>query len=192
MARDPAAAFRRFQAHASAYVEPQARTQYRRAIDIQGSDDFRRGVVNDLKEIDRTRVGHDLLRALDGSGHRVTIREGEEPETRDVGRGDPQIRANGLPGTAKDAEINYEPTTHPMNVGVRPWEQNLPSSVCLEHELVHAEHIAHGTVVPGLDPNTNVPNEELVTVGLKRNPYAPDFTENAYREEIGLPKRTSY
>lgn len=194
MARDPAAAFRRFQAQgaAIAYGEPEGRTQFRRAIDIQGSDTFRRGVMNDLREIDRTKTGHDLLRALDGSGHRVTIREGLDPETRDLGRGDPQIRSNGLPGTAKDAEINYEPTARPMNVGPRPWERNLPSSVFLEHELVHAEHITHGTVSPGIDQATQVPNEELVTVGLKRNPYDPNFTENAYRAEIGLPKRTSY
>jgi hypothetical protein len=128
---------------------------------------------------------------LNGSGHSTTIREGREPTTEDLGRV-PGIQRNGHPGPSNNAQIRYEPSAHNVNMGPQKWAKNLPTSVLLEHELVHADHITHGTGMSGTDRRTGVPNEELGTVGLKRNPLDPAFTENAYRKELGLPTRTEY
>jgi len=59
----------------------------------------------------------------------------------------------------------------------------------LGHEMIHAQHNAYGQRETG--KTGGVKDEELKTVGLSPFPEK-GLTENSLREDLKLPKRTSY
>jgi hypothetical protein len=189
---DPRVSQMRARANDNLSRSPNGTTRYSPGITIRGSEAFRRGVVKDLDQINRTRSGRRLIESLNRSGRMTTIREGATPMTAAGSQGSRAYMGNGRTGSGRNAEIRYQPTDQRLNLGPHPWMRNLPSSVLLQHELVHANHFTHGTVTRGKDPRTGVPNEELAAIGLRRNAPAPHLTENTFRREIGLPPRTAY
>ena len=86
---------------------------------------------------------------------------------------------------------------------------NVPRSLVLGHELVHADHMQRGRLLPKGQKQThqvqgNIPNygavnyqereehEELNTVGLVAKNSPDDITENELRAAIGVDPRVSY
>jgi hypothetical protein len=69
-------------------------------------------------------------------------------------------------------------------VGQTSKGESAPPWLMLAHELVHCLHSLEGTKKDGIE-------EEYFTVGL--NDYAKEpITENAFRNDAGMPARTSY
>ncbi|MEM6453708.1 MAG: M91 family zinc metallopeptidase [Acidobacteriota bacterium] len=171
------------------------------SIDVQGSAEFVDRLEEDLEVIRSTESGQELLDVLDGAGQRTVIREQEGTNTA-YGRrlGNPTPRGYG-------ASVYMDPQIFDLNAvrtPVRNPEEHFlrPSTVTLQHELFHAwDYMEGGTARLG-ETNGTV-NMEFRAVGL---PYdqtrdgIPDalpnsisgYSENAFRNELGMPLRNHY
>ncbi|UVJ45363.1 M91 family zinc metallopeptidase [Pseudomonas sp. LS1212] len=165
-----------------------------RALSIQGSDTFKTHVEDILRLLRTTATAYPLLKSLDDSGAKILIKESGITDNvhfiPERSEGDPHIR-DGKHGTpTKAAVILYNPLAE------RP---NLPPVVIMHHELCHAWNHVNGTVLqnhenqviglPTGEPPFDFDNDPL-TPPTDTNP-AP-FSENALRQELGLPLRLSY
>jgi len=123
---------------------------------------------------------------------------------RDKEAGDAIEKKSSTPGVGTDAIITYHPGVEKILEGPNV---KATGDTTLFHEMVHADHMTHGTKVdssqvvnnPGTrDHGTQV--EEMATVGLlpARAGNDPLLTENEYRSERekgfgeNLPQRLSY
>jgi hypothetical protein len=182
--------------------------------------EFSRQVFADIDRIAATAIGRKLLAFLATARHRTKIepsptslssgpvtdspmREGSDP--RDPRRGaPPTVRVH--PGEAIDAlglveQIGHDRPPEPA------WNPTA-SHVALFHELVHAYHYTTGTSAGGRltaeqavhAGDVGISMSEYQATGLDTNDEVPgtqfaqteEFTENAYRAQLGFPVRNAY
>ncbi|RZU43009.1 RHS repeat-associated core domain-containing protein [Edaphobacter modestus] len=120
---------------------------------------------------------------------------------------DPGSRNGSTAGDAANVFIKYDPTgstnqarTGPGNSAIAAADE--PGQVTLGHELIHATHIANGTIDYGLgvhsfsDPTGNYQErwrtEEFRTVGFQWFTQPGDITEQKLRHPFGLNDRATY
>jgi RHS repeat-associated protein len=120
---------------------------------------------------------------------------------------DPGSRNGSTEGDAGNVFIRYDPTgstnqtrTGPGNSAIAAVDK--PGQVTLGHELIHATHIANGTIDFGFgvhafsDPNGNFQErwrtEEFRTVGFQGFTQPGDITEQQLRHQFGLNDRATY
>jgi RHS repeat-associated protein len=121
---------------------------------------------------------------------------------------DPGSRNGSTGGDASNVYIRYDPTgstnqtrTGPGNSAIAPVDK--PGQVTLGHELIHATHIANGTidwtgfgVHSFSDPTGNYQErwrtEEFRTVGFQGFTQPGDITEQQLRHQFGLNDRATY
>ncbi|MDL2273412.1 type III secretion system effector protein [Oscillospiraceae bacterium OttesenSCG-928-G22] len=162
-------------------------------------------------EDSKTPKGDALLAGLIVSGHTVTIKYAKNTyAAKEISKDDAR---NPYVGTG--STVFYDPYTAGSiellteNKSGNPSMQTAPAYIVLGHELIHAYYMIKGqsdrlpeeytyTDSNGRTIYTYAEAEELLTVGLTSftNPVytgrARDYTENALREEHGLPKRVAY
>ncbi len=166
------------------------------SIQLEGSDEFKDRMEDDLDQMRSSPVGKDMLRALDDNGHTVTIREPtttlSATETGDASSRSASKDAYLLPpsiwgqrNVGSDATVSMTPSHQVESANVIGW---MPPSVFLHHELAHAYNSVTGTIIPGEEA-------ENQAIGLPVTAYSDNprsLTENGLREEFGIPLRTVY
>ncbi|MGA9997099.1 MAG: M91 family zinc metallopeptidase [Pyrinomonadaceae bacterium] len=170
-------------------------TEYNENIRIEGTPEFQARVVNDLNTLNNTDAGRRLIDSFDGTGRTVTIRESGAAN----GGCSPANGADATDGTGTNSVVSYNPNFSNMydsgptaqgQPGREPW-MDTTSPVILGHELVHAQHNAHGT-------NDFTIEGERMAVGVGAQPGYPndysgrDISENALRDDLGQPRRPRY
>ena len=158
-------------------------------ITIVGTKAYRDAVVQDLKRLDSTPTGHDLLNSLNAPGKGpvkiVATTGGNKVDGTGAGA---NLKPDGTPGTGSGSTLNYNPDKTQIGDGSKPY-MTRPPAVGLGHELVHCEQAQNGTWSG--NKTGGVENDELAAVGLppyQNNPH----TENKIRSELGQPPRTAY
>jgi len=177
---------------------------------IEGTDEFRARVQADLDLLAASPRGQLMLAAMDAAfsnsvtptygGDRFAIREAFDEN------GHASTVIEYTHGASQTVQlIEYQPNFAPPTT---------PPVVVLFHEMAHVYDHAYGTLAAGIYNGTDaidaggyppVRNLERVAVGLPvdhdNNPTTPemqdprhptDLTENAMREEMGLPTRPHY
>jgi hypothetical protein len=165
---------------------------------VEGSDDFKQRVADDLELLRSSPSGQAMLKEMDAGAQRnsrpVTIQEelhvddssyvfGSQALTAReqlgaVDQDDPVngVIQNGMPGSpATQARILYNRSSLHLTPG-----NVAPPITTLYHELAHAYNGANGTFLPGItregeqgQPQTYVANEERQAIGLLTD--APPF-----------------
>lgn len=189
-------------------------TQYNKFITIEGTPEYQAKVVRDLNKIAGTPSGQKLLASMEASGKNCRIHK-TDPGSGNAAWTDPPPadpapypgykKSDGTNGPKADTEIWYDPDKtslkgppgSPYNDADWAKEGNRPADVGLFHEMVHADDMMHGKLdnSPGQNhgpkAGTEVENSELRAAGLP--PYQnEDYSENTYRDDLKLPKRTFY
>jgi len=179
------------------------------AIDVRGTDDFIARVRSDVDTLRASPAGRRMLASLGRGalrGEPLLIIEDESTSAA--------WTTLDLPNDRRLAvfSVCYDPTR-----GVSA--DRSPPIVGLFHELAHVYDLAHGTSAAGVheDPEqpdlvlaadgtlVGAPNDERAAVGLPvdhdQDPNTPprihpehpyELTENALRDEMGLPRRERY
>lgn len=115
---------------------------------------------------------------------------------------------NASNGVGSDSTVQFNPNAAPSigtldeNTGIsRP--QDRPSWIGLVHELIHADHVARGTLLVGtasyiykdtngIQQTASENKRELAAVGVGGLNNSMDITENDIRKEQGLRVRSTY
>ena len=162
-------------------------TTYGSAIEIKGSEEFRKKTIAALDDIKKTPTGKKLLESLDSSGKKVTIEEtgggnGASPKSGAKATRKP----DGSPGEGTDSVVKFNPDKTQIGDGSKDWHTR-PAGVGLAHELIHANHSAHGT------NDFSIVGEQMA-VGEPPPHDKQEFTENKIRAEWNpkQPKRPQY
>lgn len=145
------------------------------SIKLEGTPAERLKMIKALDQIKATTSGAAMLKSIDRSGQQVTIKattsgNGALP----LNRVNAQRKADGTPGSGSGSTVNFNPDRGTIGDGSEPW-MTRPPAVGLAHELVHADHSAHGT-------NDFTPAGEDMAVGVPPYDKQP-FTENKIRNE---------
>jgi len=178
-------------------------------ITVKGDLAFRLETRENLRKLYGTNSGRALLNSLETSGNSVKIHEcahGNDAAGDGPNWADPDL----FNGRGKDAYVKHNPYGGPLYNNGSAWDNPDPA-VTLGHELTHASHIANGNLPGDITSGSKVPNdpvtglpltralEERRTTGLPGDAAhnLPDysnepFSENAIRNELGEPPRTSY
>jgi uncharacterized Zn-binding protein involved in type VI secretion len=156
------------------------------SIKLEGTPAERQKMIKALDDIKATPTGAAMLKSIDDSGQQVTIKattggNGAAP----LDRANAQRKADGSPGSGSGSTVSFNPDRGTIGDGSEPW-MTRPPAVGLAHELVHAEHSAHGT-------NDFTPAGEDMAVGVAPYENQP-FTENKIRDEWNpkQPQRPHY
>lgn len=158
---------------------------YGSAITIDGDDDFKRKARACLDAIKNTPTGAKMLREIESSGHKVTIKKTSGGNGADASSWDGGRKDDGTPGTGCDTTVNYNPDKTQISDGSETW-MNRPACIGMAHELVHAWRNAKGI-------NDFTAKGEDMAVGV--SPYENEaVTENKIRDEWTpkQPKRPRY
>ena len=143
-------------------------------------------MISALDQIKTIPTGTAMLKSIDQSGQQVTIK------TTTAGNGAAPLngtnarrKSDGTPGSGSGSIVSFNPDRQTIGDGSEPW-MTRPPAVGLAHELVHAEHSAHGT-------NDFTPAGEDMAVGVPPYDNQP-FTENKIRNEWNpkQPQRPRY
>jgi uncharacterized Zn-binding protein involved in type VI secretion len=185
-------------------------TKFSPNITIEGTAEFQAKAVRDLQKIASTKTGKALLQSLQESGKNIRIHTDAQVDakgrvrTGNYATTDPTPSGSGpwpgyKGGGSADAQVGYSPDRDRLAGVSEDWANppNRPPDVGLFHELVHCDDFTHGE----LDNDTDVPNgsraseqvkaAEARAVGLP--PYQNEpFSEDAYREELGVKIRPHY
>jgi hypothetical protein len=182
-------------------------------MSIEGTVEFRARVQADLDMLAASPRGQLMLAAMDTAytnsvtgtypGDKFAIRETVDLNGRE------RTVIEYTSGTAQTVRlVEYDPSFEPSRE--YPGMYQTPPVVVLYHELGHIYDFAYGTLDtrPYLGTDTidhGIRNAERVAVGLPidhdGNPSTPetqdprhptDLTENALRDEMGLPDRPHY
>lgn len=173
--------------------------KYSDGIVLRGSRDFRDKTRLALEQIAQTPTGKALLKSLNDSGKSVVIEPSKPFSDGSFGNyadpADPvaaSIDANKNPGKGSDVTVGFRPDNAILGDG-QGWK-NRPPAIGLAHELVHAQHMATGTVDDTQIPNDKRPDptnpkafataeaEEVRTAGIPPEDTGA-FTENKIRSE---------
>jgi len=185
-------------------------TQFNESITIEGTPEFQAKTVADLNKIAGTESGKKLLKSMNDSGKKLTIREAAS--TADEGAGnDPHpsegglVKADGTPGDKANAQVWHYPELDGLGdiPGDRykdpDWAQpgEMTSDVALFHEMVHADDRMNGRMDRSSTPNAppydgeDTRKSEMRAVGI--GDYEDEeYSENTYRKERGKKPRTFY
>jgi uncharacterized Zn-binding protein involved in type VI secretion len=138
----------------------------------------------DLRLIGCSKTGRKVLEDIRDSGKKVFLMEGEassKPASEFDARYDFEHPEGARPGEGSNSVVKYNPDQ---------WHgPETPPDVALLHEMGHARNAAKGVDMEGVgfpDPGDKArwtDGEELQNI---------KDTENPYREERGLPKRTGH
>lgn len=175
------------------------------SVVINGSDEFKERIEQDLDMLRSSPTGRQMLEAFDDSGKTVTIQEfdaqnGTAFPTNGV---DTSFdTANQKPGNTDDATFNINPDFYPA--------AHIPPIVVFYHEMAHAYDYVNGTLrterYNGTEVNDRgIKDAERVAVGQPIDhdkdattpeilaPEHPEaLTENALREELNRALRPRY
>ncbi|MCW5964026.1 MAG: PAAR domain-containing protein [Bryobacterales bacterium] len=188
-------------------------TQYNEFITITGDAEFQAKVVRDLNKISGTPSGQKLLASMASSGKNCRIQPEDPADPGNAAWTDPgpptnnnhRQQADGTAGSGSDTQIWYNPDRtslsgppgSPYNTADWAQEGNRPADVGLFHEMVHADDMMTGTMPNGDGTNHGpkagqpISNDELRAAGLP--PYEnEEYSENTYRDDLGLPNRDFY
>ncbi|RKG80180.1 M91 family zinc metallopeptidase [Corallococcus terminator] len=168
------------------------------SVSVTGSAEFQARTQSDLDAMRSLPSGQDLLRTLDDSGKKTTIRETSAGNSAGgTNFNDGFMNKDGTAGKGTDAQVNYNTTR--ISLGTEEW-MNRPPVVGLFHELVHASDMVNGTLALGEKNGTR--NLETSAVGLPidldQNAATPDVVqggrpgENVLRDDLNLPTRPRY
>ncbi|MFD0366340.1 M91 family zinc metallopeptidase [Nocardia sp. GCM10030253] len=187
-------------------------------ITVTGSPEFQDRVAADLETLRSSPTGQQMLASLGETGHTLTLTEGDGGRNMAIPEQQNSSvyydERTGQAGPGSSSTIKYDPraTDFGPEYAQHAWGQE-PPVVSLYHEMAHAEDFGHGTVrggyYTGSDPidgtGLSLPNYERVAVGLPidhdNNPATPEhlapehstaLTENALRDELGVPRREHY
>jgi hypothetical protein len=174
-------------------------------LEVRGSKEFRARVQSDLEAFRSLPEGQALLRELDRSRRRVTIRESNAGSTAGWdGKHAFRNFNTGRPGKGSDVKVTYN--IEDVRLGNEDFFR-LPPIAIFAHELTHAREAAHGILPLGKTDQDNpaypgpVFNFERSASGLPYdhdedprtplvNPSGPN--ENTIRRQLGLPPRRYY
>ena len=186
----------------------QQREIYSDGIMIQGDAAFRAQTRAALDRLASINSGAKLLSQIDSSGNEVTIVSESDPN----GYCTPDNLADAqTPGVGSDSTVAWNPNHHTTDAA-DPVSGTPGSTVILGHELVHANHNAHGEHHNGPNDSygtqigSSSRGEERATVGAGGTSVtAPDgttatvpdhsgdeVTENTIRDDFGIPRRPTY
>ena len=175
------------------------------SVVINGSDEFKQRIEQDLDMLRSSPVGREMLAAWDNTGHTVTINEfdqqnGTARPTNGINTS--FDTANQKPGRTDDATFNINPDFYPAD--------HIPPIVVFYHEGAHALDYMQGTlrtdIYGGNDGGDHgIKDAERVAVGLPidhdKDPSTPEIvapehpqnlTENALRDELNRQLRPRY
>lgn len=171
-------------------------------MSIQGPPDFQNKVIRDLFLLSTTPSGKELFRQIALTDQPIRIRPadsalGPYDENRAV-PDDEGARARGEPtGTT----IYYNPDSDLLaySEGSPKYTQTShPPQVILAHEMIHAKNNAAAEGVVD-DPSCSLPEagggptKPFERRGIGLDDHAADYpTENSFREDLGLPKRSDH
>jgi Ca2+-binding RTX toxin-like protein len=160
------------------------------SIVVNDDEDFTARVDADLQSLLSLPSGRQLLKALNASGHTVTLSGTDGGNTTTIlDTAAALLQSDGSFGTGSSSTVSYNVMGTVISDGSEAW-MHRPPIVGLFHELIHTWDAATGQLAPGVDA-AGVPNLELQAIGLSAaNP--PQFTENGFRELLGQPDRTHY
>ncbi|MGE0495223.1 MAG: M91 family zinc metallopeptidase [Vulcanimicrobiota bacterium] len=162
---------------------------------MRGRKRFLDRVKADIDALRSFPEGRDLLRRLDASGKRVTVRETMENDPEmDYDEETGHRRPDGRPGAGSDSSIKMFDGAD-TDAGVIA-----PTAVTLGHELAHAVDAATGTMATGHAWNPSpgereqVEKSELDAVGLDYPGRIPleRPAENDLRRALLMPRRQYY
>lgn len=175
------------------------------SVVINGTDEFKERIQQDLDMLRSSPIGRQMLEGFDETGHTVTIQEFDQQNgTASPTNGiDTSFdTANQRPGRTDDATFNINPDFYPAD--------HIPPIVVFYHEMAHAYDYTHGTLrterYNGNEVNDRgIKDAERVAVGQpidhdkdRTTPeiVAPEhpqsLTENALREELNRQLRPRY
>jgi Ca2+-binding RTX toxin-like protein len=175
------------------------------ALQTRGSAAFRRQVSSAVTALLSVPGGRKLLTTLDGAGRAVGVtRTSDGNGTTIIDPAAAFLRAGGRRGAGSDSAVSYNPYATTIDGAAQAWQRR-PPLVGLVHELVHALNAATGTMQPGQNAS-GVSKLELQAIGLPfkgiafrwtpqaaARPNNPRiFTENGFRDLLGLVPRTAY
>lgn len=168
---------------------------------IEGGEAYRERVSSDLDSLANLAIGQKMLDSIAQTGKEVTIKEtdwgnqcagGPEGYLKDDHR---------TPGLGVPSTVTYNRATVTLKSDAA-WRER-PPMVGLYHEMAHSYNYATGTMDswayepdgrPATGPGGTL-GAEFQAVGLdnRNTPANPQgLTENAMREELGLPRRDRY
>ena len=168
------------------------------SVSVTGSAEFQARTQSDLDAMRSMPSGQELLRTLDDSGKKTTIRETSSGNSAGgTNFNDGFMNADGTAGKGTDAQVNYNTTR--ISLGSEEW-MNRPPVVGLFHELVHASDMLNGTLALGEKNGTRnlEPSAVGLPIDLDQDPSTPDVVqggrpgENVLRDELNLPTRPRY
>ncbi len=173
----------------SVTVLPNGNIQVGNNITIEGDSEFQAKVLRDLHIMSSFPTGAARLNSIDGAGQAVRIQSGANNTTTPDSNAD--AAAAGRPawggtetgtGRGTGSTISYNPDREPPTAADPSVRR--PADVGLQHELTHADHMAHGTEDASPDPaHPNNPNLEETRVISE---------DNQYRTERGIPTRADH
>jgi uncharacterized Zn-binding protein involved in type VI secretion len=144
-------------------------------IKLDGTPAQRQKIIDALKQIESTPTGKAMIKSLNDSGKDITIKTTTGGNgARPLDSANAKRKADGTPGTGSGSVVSFNPDKQSVGDGSEPW-MNRPPAVGLAHELVHADHSAHGT-------NDFTRTGEDMAVGNPPHDNQP-FTENKIRNE---------
>ncbi|NUS42464.1 MAG: hypothetical protein HOQ24_02025 [Mycobacteriaceae bacterium] len=170
-------------------------------------DEFSDRIRADFHTLASSPEGRRMLAAFADSPHHLTILDSQDSWTNtnrigpddlsfgsSLGASDGALRADGTPGPGASATMHINPTTQSMSSGNsyyarKPWDR-IPPIVVLYHELRHAVDLLHGRADLGVTDGWT--NGERNAVGPPAGGVVPLRSENALRQEMGLPLRLEY
>lgn len=175
------------------------------SVVINGTDEFKERIQQDLDMLRSSPIGREMLKGFDETGHTVTIQEfdaqnGTASPTNGV---DTSFdTANQRPGRTDDATFNINPDFYPA--------EHIPPIVVFYHEMAHAYDYTHGTLrterYNGNEAgDRGIKDAERVAVGqpidhdkdtttpeIVAPEHPQSLTENALREELNRQLRPRY
>ncbi|MEQ4301069.1 M91 family zinc metallopeptidase [Plantactinospora sp. B6F1] len=189
-------------------VEVSDAAQY---IQIEGSPEFQERVRADLDMMRASPIGQQMLAELDDIHNDSAAIAADWPGLGGISyQGNPLVIVEADSNTASyrtnwHLGENYEVTYNPSRLSS---SDERPPIAGLFHEFAHVYDYGNNTSAPGEHEgpdDVGVENDEREAVGLPidedDDPNTPgridpdhpySYTENAFRDEMGWPRRTSY
>jgi len=155
---------------------------------------FRAKVLDYLGKLMSAANGRTLVTSMVNSSHKLTI---QPSNGQLLGGGAASTTTDGLVGTdgkkgsGADATIELDPDLNDDTVVVNDKDGNEisdPAYIVLGHEMIHAQHDAEGTNQKHFAPTDasygDLEEEQTIATG--------DMSENALRDDAGLPHRSGH
>jgi uncharacterized Zn-binding protein involved in type VI secretion len=171
-------------------------------VEIAGAGKYVDDVGADLLKMAQSPTGRSILKRIEKSGKKVTIRpytgKGFNANAGPTSWDGVVDAATGLRGPGSDVVVQHTPgiwTNHAPN-GKPPPPKGTSSDAILNHEMNHAANATEGKMSGQNAPGDTGPVTSSEGGWDKRwnnfEEYDTTHADNAYRRENGLPQRTDY